>query len=149
MGELVSENWLWKQTTSGFPFTSHPPPMRESEVHPQIISSVYSMWYIDFSTRKEWSLFCDGRKKTHTLSIFSYLKSDVGSKKFKGFCLPAPPPLQWESEIYPQMMTSVHSIWYLDFGTQKERTLFSWAQIKTQPLSIFWYLKSDFESLKL
>ena len=51
----VLEKWLWEQTTLGFPFSS-PPPMREIESHPQMMISVYSIWYLDFGT-KERSLF--------------------------------------------------------------------------------------------
>ena len=33
-------------------------------------------------------------------------------------------PSMRDSEVDPQMMNSGYSMWYLDFGTQKERTLF-------------------------
>ena len=47
----------------------------------------------------------------------------------------SPPPSPWECEIHSQMMTSVYSIWYIDFDRRKERMLFWWAKIKTRALS--------------
>ena len=44
------------------------PSIRESEVDPQMITTVYSVWYIDIGTRKERTVFWSAKIKTHTLS---------------------------------------------------------------------------------
>ena len=57
------------------------PPLEESKVHPQMISSVYSVWYVDLGRGKKRTLFCRGKIKTQTLSIFWYLESKIGRKQ--------------------------------------------------------------------
>ena len=40
-----------------------------------------------------------------------------------------------ESEVDPQMITTVYSVCYPSFGTRKKRTVFWWAKIKTHAFS--------------
>ena len=83
---LVPKKWLWEETTLGFPFSSPPPPMRESGVHPQMITSVYSIWYLDFGTQKERTLLCDGRKLKRGILISVSEKNELcfDERKLKG-----------------------------------------------------------------
>ena len=94
----------------GFPST------RESKVDPQMITTVYSIWYLNFGTRKERTVFWWAKIKTHTLS--TNVKIDPQEYVYKG----SSPP--WQSEVHPQMMTSVDSLWYVKFGARNERSLF-------------------------
>ena len=85
------------------------------------------MRYIGFGTRKEGTLFWWAQIKRQTLS--KNVKIDPQEYVYKG----SSP--SWESEVHPQMMTSVYSFWYIDFVSRKERALFWWAKIKTWTLS--------------
>ena len=91
------------------------------------MTTVYPIWYLVFDTRKERTLFWSAKIKMRILSV--NVKIDPHEYVYQGF------PSIRESEVDPQMITTVYSIWYLNFGTRKERTVFWWGKIKTHTLS--------------
>ena len=79
---LILEKWAWEEKTLEFPFSSPLPPtlMSESEVLTRMITSVYSIWYLNFGTQKERPLFCDGRKlKSKRCRYFGTWKVILGA----------------------------------------------------------------------
>ena len=85
------------------------------------------------------TFYKNSKNRERTLVWWAKIKTRTLSKNIKiehqKYVYQGSPPPPWECEIHSQMMTSVYSIWYIDFDRRKERMLFWWAKIKTRTLS--------------